>query len=143
MEVSSRGSGLAHHCGDDLQGEDSVLRKDKRKSDRGADCEGPLRRSRCLEAVSQEQYDKKKKKHGLPPEDEEAFLFPNRDGSFTDPSNYRKRVLHKLATELGLPKLTFQVIRRTIATLAQKKGTVKDLQGMMRHSGSQYYARND
>jgi len=93
--------------------------------------------------VSQEQYDKKKKKHGLPPEDEEAFLFPNRDGSFTDPSNYRKRVLHKLATELGLPKLTFQVIRRTIATLAQKKGTVKDLQGMMRHSGSQYYARND
>ena len=84
--------------------------------------------------VSQEQYDKKKKKHGLPPEDEEAFLFPNRDGSFMDPSNYRKRVLRKLATELGLPKLTFQVIRRTIATLAQKKGTVKDVQGMMRHS---------
>ena len=51
-----------------------------------------------------------------------------------DPSNYRKRVLHKLATELGLPKLTFQVIRRTIATLAQKKGTVKDVQGIMRHS---------
>jgi hypothetical protein len=51
-----------------------------------------------------------------------------------DPSNYRKRVLHKLATELGLPKLTFQVIRRTIATLAQKKGTVKDVQGVMRHS---------
>ena len=51
-----------------------------------------------------------------------------------DPSKYRKRVLHKLATELGLPKLTFQVIRRTIATLAQRKGTVKDVQGMMRHS---------
>ncbi len=33
-----------------------------------------------------------------------------------------------------LPKLTFQVIRRTIATLAQKKGTVKDVQGIMRHS---------
>ena len=61
-------------------------------------------------------------------------MFPNRDGSFMDPSNYRKRVLHKLATELGLPKLTFQVIRRTIATLAQRKGTVKDVQGMMRHS---------
>jgi len=42
--------------------------------------------------------------------------------------------LHKLAEELELPKLTFQVIRRTIATLAQKKGTVKDVQGMMRHS---------
>jgi hypothetical protein len=51
-----------------------------------------------------------------------------------DSSNYRKRVLHKLAIELGLPKLTFQVIRRTIATLAQNKGTVKDVQGIMRHS---------
>jgi len=39
-----------------------------------------------------------------------------------------------LAEELELPKLTFQVIRRTIATLAQSKGTVKDAQGMMRHS---------
>jgi integrase len=84
--------------------------------------------------VSQQQYDGKKKKHGLPPSEPEAFMFPNRDGSFMDPSNYRKRVLHKLATELGLPKLTFQVIRRTIATLAQRKGTVKDVQGMMRHS---------
>jgi hypothetical protein len=33
-----------------------------------------------------------------------------------------------------LPKLTFQVIRRTIATVAQKKGTVKDVQGLLRHS---------
>jgi len=30
--------------------------------------------------------------------------------------------------------LTFQVIRRTIATLAQKKATVKDVQGLLRHS---------
>ena len=51
-----------------------------------------------------------------------------------DSNNYRKRVLHKLADDLELPKLTFQVIRRTIATLAQKKGTVKDVQGLMRHS---------
>jgi hypothetical protein len=49
-----------------------------------------------------------------------------------DPSNFRKRVLHKLAEELELPKLTFQVIRRTIATLAE--GHVKGVQGMMRHS---------
>jgi integrase len=89
--------------------------------------------------VSQAEYDRKKlkqrkKKHGLPPSDPEAFIFPSRDGSFMDPNNYRKRVLHKLALELGLPKLTFQVIRRTIATLAQRKGTVKDVQGIMRHS---------
>ncbi len=35
---------------------------------------------------------------------------------------------------MGLPKLTFQVIRRTIATLAKDKGHVKDIQGMLRHS---------
>jgi len=33
-----------------------------------------------------------------------------------------------------LPKLTFQIIRRSIATLAQRKGTVKDVQGLLRHS---------
>ena len=51
-----------------------------------------------------------------------------------DSNNYPNRVLHGLAQELELPKLTFQVIRRTIATLAQKKGTVKDIQGVLRHS---------
>lgn len=64
----------------------------------------------------------------------EAFIFANEEGGFLDTDNYRKRVLHKLARKLGLPKLTFQVIRRTVATLAQKKGTVKDVQGVMRHS---------
>jgi integrase len=64
----------------------------------------------------------------------EAFIFPNKEGGFMDPSNYRKRILHKLANNLDLPKLTFQVIRRTIATLAQKKGTVKDVQGVLRHA---------
>lgn len=53
-------------------------------------------------------------------------MFPNRKSSFMDPSNCRNRVLHKLTMEPDLPKLTFQVIRRTIATRAQRKGTVKD-----------------
>jgi integrase len=64
----------------------------------------------------------------------EAFIFAGRKGQFLDANNYRKRVLHKLARELDLPKLTFQVIRRTIATLGKTKGHVKDIQGMMRHS---------
>ena len=64
----------------------------------------------------------------------EAFIFANQAGGFLDTNNYRKRVLHKLARDLKLPKLTFQVIRRTIATLAQKKDTVKDVQGVLRHS---------
>lgn len=62
----------------------------------------------------------------------DAFVFRGRFGGPMDPSNFRKRVLHKLAEELELPKLTFQVIRRTIATLAE--GHVKGVQGMMRHS---------
>jgi integrase len=62
-----------------------------------------------------------------------AFIFGGRFAGPLDPSNFRKRVLHKLAEELEFPKLTFQVIRRTIATLAQKLGSSKDVQGFMRH----------
>jgi hypothetical protein len=36
----------------------------------------------------------------------------------------------KLAADLGLPKLNFQVLRRTMATVAQKKGGVKDVQAL-------------
>jgi integrase len=43
-------------------------------------------------------------------------------------------VLKKLAEELELPKLNFQVLRRTMATLAQTKGGVKDVQGVLGHS---------
>jgi len=64
----------------------------------------------------------------------DGFMFPGRFGGPMDSSNYRKRVLHKLAGELGFPKLNFQVIRRTIATLGKTKGHPKDIQGLMRHS---------
>jgi integrase len=62
----------------------------------------------------------------------EAFIFPNKEGGVLDPNNYRKRVLGKLREKLNLPKLTFQIIRRTFATLSQTKGTVKDTQGVLR-----------
>jgi hypothetical protein len=42
-------------------------------------------------------------------------------------------VLHKLA-EPGTAEADVSGHPRTIATLAQKKGTVKDVQGVMRHS---------
>jgi integrase len=71
----------------------------------------------------------RRKKQKLTPD---TFIFPGRFGNPIDPSNFRKRVLHRLAKELRLPKLTFQVIRRTIATLAE--GHVKGVQGMLRHS---------
>jgi integrase len=73
-------------------------------------------------------------KQECPDSSPKAFMFPNRKGGFLDSANYRKRVLKKLATDLELPKLTFQVIRRTIATLGQKKGTVKSIQGVLRHT---------
>jgi integrase len=64
----------------------------------------------------------------------DAFMFPNADGGFMDATNYRNRVLQPLADSLGIPKLNFQVIRRTIATRAQGLGSVKDIQSHLRHS---------
>jgi len=71
----------------------------------------------------------------------DAFIFLNvrkRNGAkkngFIRTGNYRSRVLKKLAEELQLPKLNFQVLRRTMATLAQTKGGVKDVQGILGHS---------
>jgi integrase len=81
-----------------------------------------------------EEQQRKKLVRGPSADDPKAFIFPARGGGFIDSGNYRNRVLHKLAEELGLPKLTFQVIRRTIATLAKDKGHVKDIQGMLRHT---------
>ncbi len=63
-----------------------------------------------------------------------AFIFPNADGGLIDPANYRNRVLKPLAEALELPKLTFQVLRRTMATRAQSIGSVKDIQAHLRHS---------
>jgi integrase len=60
--------------------------------------------------------------------------FPDKIGGWMDTGNYRRRVLRKLVGDLKLPKLTFQVIRRTIATLVPKKGAVKDVQAVLRHS---------
>jgi integrase len=88
-------------------------------------------RFECEAKARQAAATDKKRSAALSPDD---FIFSNEVGGFLDTDNYRKRVLHKLARDLDLPKLTFQVIRRTIATLAQKKGTVKDVQGVLRHS---------
>lgn len=64
----------------------------------------------------------------------QSFIFPDDQKSFINADEFRRQVLHQVAEDLALPKLTFQVIRRTIATLAQKKGTVKDVQAVLRHS---------
>ncbi len=43
-------------------------------------------------------------------------------------------MLKKLGAKLNLAKLNFQVLRRTMATLAQTKDGVKDVQGVLGHS---------
>lgn len=80
-------------------------------------------------------------KQECPDPSPDAFIFPNarkRNGAkkngFIRTDNYRARVLKKLAAVLGLKKLNFQVLRRTIATLAQTKGNVKDVQGILGHA---------
>jgi hypothetical protein len=52
----------------------------------------------------------------------DAFIFPNADGGFMDTDKYRFRVLKPLAEDLGILKLNFQILRRTMATKAQSMG---------------------
>lgn len=64
----------------------------------------------------------------------EGFMFPNADGGFLDTSNYRSRILKPLAEELGIPKLNFQVLRRTMRREPKTLVSVKDIQSHLRHS---------
>ena len=75
-------------------------------------------------------------KQECPDSSPEAFIFANASGGFMNATNYRNRVLKVAARQLGLPKLNFQVIRRSISTwsLHDQMGTLKDVQGVLRHS---------
>jgi integrase len=64
----------------------------------------------------------------------DVFMFPNAIGGFIEKDNYLRRALRPLEKQLGHPKLNFQILRRTFSTLAQKHGTVKDVQRQMRHA---------
>jgi integrase len=75
-------------------------------------------------------------KQQCPTSTPDKFIFSNGKENFIDADRFRKQLLRKLANELQLPKLTFQVIRRTIATLAQTMGSVKDIQGILRHASA-------
>jgi integrase len=66
----------------------------------------------------------------------EDFIFSNSRGGFLDYENFEARVLDPIRLQLGLPKLNFQILRRTFATLAvgERKGTLKDVQKQLRHT---------
>jgi integrase len=51
-----------------------------------------------------------------------------------DTANYRYRVLKPPAEELGIPRLNFQILRRTMATQAHGMGSIKDIQAHLRHT---------
>ena len=62
------------------------------------------------------------------------LLFPNRDGRPKNRQNELDRVLKPAAKRAGLGKVTFQMLRRTFSTQAQKIGGLKDIQAQMRHA---------
>jgi integrase len=68
---------------------------------------------------------------------DEDFIFPNADGGFLLKENYSKRVLNELAERAKIPRLNFQMLRRTVATHAQHLGSLKDVQTIMRHKQAQ------
>ena len=62
------------------------------------------------------------------------FILSSRRGTPLDGHNYLRRFLKPVAEKIGIPGLTFQALRRTFATLAQGKGSVKDTQAQLRHA---------
>ena len=63
----------------------------------------------------------------------DSFIFSDS----SRPANKRiwlEEILRPVADSLGIPLVTYQVMRRTFATLVQKCGTIKDAQAMLRHS---------
>jgi len=61
------------------------------------------------------------------------FLFPSEVGTAMSHDNYLDRKLKKFGSEAGIPRLNFQILRRTTATQFQNFGQVKDTQGLLRH----------
>jgi len=55
-----------------------------------------------------------------------------------DSTNFMERRIHPTADQLGIPRhlVTFQVMRRTVATDLQHHGTLKDAQAALRHKSA-------
>lgn len=68
----------------------------------------------------------------LPIEEDNSFIFQSSNGNFMGSENILFRVFDPIEKKLGL-KLNFQVLRRTAATLSTQEGSVKDVQGLLRH----------
>jgi integrase len=67
----------------------------------------------------------------------EDFVFAAPDGGFWWKENYLRRVLKEIAKRAEVPRVNFQIVRRTVATWANSLGTLKDTQTIMRHKRMQ------
>ena len=59
-----------------------------------------------------------------------------------DSTNFMERRIHPIADRLGIPRrlVTFQVMRRTVATDLQFHGTLQDAQTVLRHASPDHDA---
>jgi integrase len=64
---------------------------------------------------------------------DEHFIFSTKEGTIMDKENMLNRVVYPVRDKLKLTMLNFQVLRRTMATLSQHAGSVKDIQTHLRH----------
>jgi integrase len=69
--------------------------------------------------------------------DPDGYVFPNSDGGVLDSGNYLNRVLQPLAKQAGIEGLTFQQLRRSVATHAQHLGSLKDISSLLRHKAAE------
>src|SRR5215469_5448434 len=76
------------------------------------------------------QWDCEEKDRHNAPDD---FVFPAPDGGCWWKENFQRRVLDEIAKRAQVPRVNFQIVRRTVATWAASLGTLKDTQAIMRH----------
>ena len=66
--------------------------------------------------------------------DPEEFLFPTEVGTAISHDNYLDRILKPLGVLAKIPKVNFQILRRTVATHLQNHGQPKSVQKLLRHA---------
>jgi integrase len=66
---------------------------------------------------------------------DDNFIFSTKEGTIMHKENTLNRVFKPVRIKLKLPVLNFLVLRRTMATLSQHAGSVKDIQAQLRHRG--------
>jgi integrase len=65
---------------------------------------------------------------------DDAFIFPSSNGTPMTKENYQHRILTPLARQAGIPRLNFQILRRSSATHLQNLGSPTDIAAILRHT---------